>query len=92
MTPPGAGTSVSGTAQKRGYFRALRAHQKGNRPLPAPLETCGLTPAKTLPRNPIQSIQRVGIGEAKRKSQIKLLEVTYGSSAVRMLRRGAVRF
>jgi hypothetical protein len=51
------------------HFRPLGARQTRSRLLPAPLETLGPKPAKPLPMNAVQSIERVGIGESKRKSQ-----------------------
>ena len=52
------------------------ARQKRSRLLPAPLEARGPTPAKTLPKNAVQSIERVGIGESKRKPA-KFLRLLY---------------
>ena len=52
------------------HFRPLGARQTRSRLLPAPLETLGPKPAKPLPINAVQSIERVGIGESKRKSQV----------------------
>jgi hypothetical protein len=52
------------------HFRPLVARQTRTRLLPAPLETLGPKPAKSLLMNAVQSIERVGIGESKRKSQL----------------------
>ena len=56
---------------ERPYFRASRARQTRIRLLPAPLETRAPKPAKTLSRNAVRSIERVGIGEAKRKFPLR---------------------
>ncbi len=47
------------------HFRALRARQTRSSPFSALLATGRTIPAGTLPRNAVQSIQRLGIGEAK---------------------------
>ena len=52
-------------------FSGGGAHQTRSRLLPVPLETHGPKPAKTLPTNAVQSIERVGIGESKQKSHVK---------------------
>jgi hypothetical protein len=56
------------------HFRVLRARQTRSLPLPAPLTTRRPILAETLPRNAVQSIERVGIGESKWTFQLIRLQ------------------
>src|SRR5216684_8662249 len=53
------------------HFRALRARQTRSSPFSALLATGRTIPAGTLPKNAVQSIERLGIGELKWKFWIK---------------------
>jgi len=65
------------------HFRALRARQTRSSPFSALLATGRTIPAGTLPRNAVQSIERLGIGELKWKFRIS--QITTHEPAGRMV-------
>jgi hypothetical protein len=71
IAPLYRGTADDSRVRGQGRQRVFYANARQNWSVAPPLETsCGPKPAKTLQRKAVGSIREVGIGEAKRKSQL----------------------